>query len=253
MRDQPEGTSRMSEKPKYNRVLLKVSGEALMGDGQYGIDVGTVDQIANQVQNAMQLGTEVCLVIGGGNIFRGLSGAAAGMDRSSADYMGMLATVMNALAMQNSLERLNVPTRVMSAIPMMNVCEPYIRRKAVRHMEKGRVVIFAAGTGNPFFTTDTAAALRANEMACDALMKGTQVDGIYTADPKLDPSAQRYEKISFMEVLTKDLKVMDTAAIALARENDIPIIVFSIHEKDGFEKVLQGTGRCTIVDEKGAA
>ena len=179
----------MSASPKYKRVLLKVSGEALMGEGQYGIDVATVDRIADEVKDALAQGSQVCMVIGGGNIFRGLTGAADGMDRSSADYMGMLATIMNALAMQNGLERKGVQTRVLSAIPMTSVCEPYIRRRAMRHMEKGRVVIFAAGTGNPFFTTDTAAALRAAEMNCDALMKGTNVDGVYSADPKTDPSA----------------------------------------------------------------
>lgn len=237
----------MSRKPLYKRVLLKVSGEALMGEQAYGIDVGTVDRIAREIKQATDIGAEVCLVIGGGNIFRGLSGAASGMERASADYMGMLATVMNALAMQNSLERLGVPTRVLSAIPMMTICEPYIRRRAVRHMEKGRVVIFAAGTGNPFFTTDTAAALRATEMGCDALLKGTQVDGVYSADPHKVKDAARYEKLTYMDVLTQDLKVMDTSAVALARENDIPIIVFSIHDDGGFVNVLTGEGRCTII------
>ena len=235
--------------PTYKRVLLKVSGEALMGDGQYGIAVSTVDRIAGEVRDALALGTQVCLVIGGGNIFRGLTGAADGMDRSSADYMGMLATVMNALAMQNGLERMAVPTRVLSAIPMTSICEPYIRRRAERHMEKGRVVIFAAGTGNPFFTTDTAAALRAAEMNCDALMKGTNVDGVYTADPKKDPTAERYERLSYMQVLSQDLKVMDASAVSLSRENGIPIIVFSIQQSGGFTKVLQGEGACTIVQD----
>ncbi len=233
--------------PTYKRVLLKVSGEALMGDGQYGIEVATVDRIAGEVKDALALGTQVCLVIGGGNIFRGLTGAADGMDRSSADYMGMLATVMNALAMQNGLERMGVPTRVLSAIPMTSICEPYIRRRAERHMEKGRVVIFAAGTGNPFFTTDTAAALRAAEMNCDALMKGTNVDGVYTADPKKDPTAERYDRLTYMQVLSQDLKVMDASAVSLSRENGIPIIVFSIQQSGGFTKVLQGEGACTIV------
>lgn len=235
--------------PTYKRVLLKVSGEALMGDGQYGIEVATVDRIAGEVRDALALGTQVCLVIGGGNIFRGLTGAADGMDRSSADYMGMLATVMNALAMQNGLERMGVPTRVLSAIPMTSICEPYIRRRAERHMEKGRVVIFAAGTGNPFFTTDTAAALRAAEMNCDALMKGTNVDGVYTADPKKDPTAERYDRLSYMQVLSQDLKVMDASAVSLSRENGIPIIVFSIQQSGGFTKVLQGEGACTIVQD----
>ena len=239
----------MAEKMRFKRVLLKVSGEALMGDGQYGIDVATVDRIADEVKQAIALGVEVCMVIGGGNIFRGLAGAADGMDRSSADYMGMLATVMNALAMQNGLERMGVPTRVLSAIPMSTVCEPYIRRRATRHMERGRVVIFAAGTGNPFFTTDTAAALRAAEMSCDALMKGTNVDGVYSADPKKDKDAERYDNLSYMEVLSKDLKVMDASAVSLSRENGIPIVVFSIQESGGFVQVLQGDGACTIVQD----
>ena len=237
----------MSEETEYKRVLLKVSGEALMGDGQYGIDVATVDRIASEVKDALSLGVEVCMVIGGGNIFRGLSGAADGMDRASADYMGMLATIMNALAMQNGLERLGVPTRVLSAIPMTSVCEPYIRRRAIRHMEKARVVIFAAGTGNPFFTTDTAAALRAAEMSCDALMKGTNVDGVYSADPKTDPSAERFDRLSYIDVLTKDLKVMDASAVSLSRENGIPIVVFSIQTSGSFMNVLRGTGKSTVV------
>lgn len=239
----------MSGSPKYKRVLLKVSGEALMGDGQYGIDVATVDRIADEVKDALAQGSEVCMVIGGGNIFRGLTGAADGMDRSSADYMGMLATIMNALAMQNGLERKGVQTRVLSAIPMTSVCEPYIRRRAMRHMEKGRVVIFAAGTGNPFFTTDTAAALRAAEMNCDALMKGTNVDGVYSADPKTDPSATRFERLSYMDVLSKDLKVMDASAVSLSRENKIPIIVFSIQASGAFTQVLKGKGACTLVED----
>ncbi len=238
----------MASDAKYQRVLLKVSGEALMGEQAYGIDVGTVDRIADEVKQAVNVGVQVCLVIGGGNIFRGLSGAAEGMERASADYMGMLATVMNAIAMQNALERMGVPTRVQSAIPMMSVCEPYVRRKAERHMEKGRVVIFAAGTGNPFFTTDTAAALRASEMGCNALLKGTQVDGVYTADPKTDPKAERYERLSYTDVLANDLKVMDASAVSLARENDIPILVFSIHNPGGFVDVLRGKGLFTKVD-----
>lgn len=239
----------MDNETKFKRVLLKISGEALMGEGAYGIDVGTVDRIAGEVRQAMESGFELCLVIGGGNIFRGLSGAAGGMDRSSADYMGMLATVMNALAMQNALERQGIPTRVLSAIPMTTVCEPYIRRRAIRHMEKGRVVIFAAGTGNPFFTTDTAAALRAAEMNCDALMKGTNVDGVYTADPKKDSSAERYDELSYMEVLSKDLRVMDASAVSLSRENGIPIVVFSIQSGGALLDVLKGRGMCTIVKE----
>ncbi|MEC7176428.1 MAG: UMP kinase [Pseudomonadota bacterium] len=237
----------MKEKREFRRVLLKISGEALMGDGQYGIDVGTVDRIATEISQARQSGVEICLVIGGGNIFRGLSGAAGGMDRSSADYMGMLATVMNALAMQNALERQDIQTRVLSAIPMTTVCEPYIRRRAIRHMEKGRVVIFAAGTGNPFFTTDTAAALRAAEMNCDALMKGTNVDGVYSADPRIDSSATRFDTLSYMDVLSKDLKVMDASAVSLSRENNIPIVVFSIQSNGAFLKVLEDNGNCTII------
>jgi uridylate kinase len=214
---------------RQRRVLLKISGEALMGAGSYGIDTDMTVRVAREVKAAIEAGVEVCLVVGGGNIFRGLQGAAKGMDRSTADYMGMLATVMNALAMQNALESVGVDTRVLSAIPMQNVCEPYIRRRAMRHMEKGRVVIFAAGTGNPFFTTDTAAALRAAEMGCTALMKGTSVDGVYTADPKKDASATRYTVLSYTDVLAKNLKVMDAAAVSLMRDNDIPIVVFNIH------------------------
>jgi uridylate kinase len=237
----------MSTAPVYRRVLLKISGEALMGQGAYGIELGTVDRIAAEVKEAVGIGAEVCLVTGAGNIFRGLKGAAAGMDRATADYMGMLATVMNALAMQNALERVGVDTRVLSAIPMTTVCEPYIRRRAIRHMEKGRVVIFAAGTGNPFFTTDTAAALRAAEMGVNALMKGTQVDGVYTADPKKDPQAKRFDKLSYMDVLSRDLKVMDAAAVSLARESGIPIVVFNIHERMNFVRVLQGKGPSTVI------
>jgi len=234
----------------YARVLLKVSGEALMGEGNYGIDVGTVDRIATDVKEAADSGTQICMVIGGGNIFRGLAGAAKGIDRATADYMGMLATVMNALAMQAALERSGLPSRVQSAIPMSSVCEPYIRRRAIRHMEKGRAVIFAAGTGNPFFTTDTAAALRAAEMNCDALLKATQVDGVYSADPKKYPDAVRYESLSYHEVLARDLAVMDASAISLSRENGIPILVFSLHDRGALAKVLKGQGRATIIKEK---
>ncbi len=234
----------------YNRVLVKISGEALMGDQSYGIDLATTDRIASDVVEALSLGIEVCLVIGGGNIFRGLSGAAQGMERASADYMGMLATVLNSLAMQNALENRGLETRVMSAIPMMAVSEPYIRRRALRHMEKGRVVIFAAGTGNPFFSTDTAAALRAAEMGCDALLKGTQVDGVYSDDPRKSSGATRYEQLSYLEVLSRDLRVMDATAISLMRENDVPIVVFSIHETGGLSKVLQGKGVCTVIGER---
>lgn len=237
----------MAGKPLYRRVLLKVSGEALMGDQSYGIDPKVTDRIAEDVAAVQASGVEVALVVGGGNIFRGISGASAGIARATADYMGMLATVMNALALQAALERAGAPTRVLSAIPMDAVCEPYIRRRAERHMEKGRVVIFAAGTGNPFFTTDTAAALRASEMGCDALLKGTQVDGVYAADPKTDPEAERYERLTYLEVLARDLNVMDASAVSLARENGIPIIVFSIHKPGGFADVIAGEGAYTIV------
>ena len=239
----------MTTAPRFRRVLLKISGEALMGQDQYGINLSAVDRIAGEIKEAIQAGFQLCLVTGGGNIFRGIAGAAAGMERASADYMGMLGTVMNALAMQNALEKAGVYTRVQSAIPMMTVCEPYIRRRAIRHMEKGRVVIFAAGTGNPFFSTDTGAALRAAEMNCNALMKGTQVDGVYTADPKKDKTATRYDQLSYMDVLKKDLKVMDASAISLSRENKIPIVVFNIHERMNLLRVLQGTGPCTIISD----
>jgi len=235
--------------PHYKRVLLKCSGEALMGDGEYGIDFETVERIAGEVKSVQTLGVEVCMVLGGGNIFRGVSGATRGMQRASADYMGMLATVINALALQNMLESQGVESRVLSAIPMATVCEPYIRRRAIRHLERGRVVIFAGGTGNPFFTTDTAAALRAAEMGCDSLLKGTQVDGVYTSDPKQDPNAKRYDRLNYMDVLTRDLKVMDAAAISLARENAIPIVVFSVHEPGAFARVLCGEGTCTIIGD----
>ena len=233
----------------YKRILLKISGEALMGSREFGLDPETVNRIAGEVKGAVALGAELCLVIGGGNIFRGIAGAAQGMQRASADYMGMLATVINALAMQNALEQQGVHTRVQSAIPMSTVCEPYIRRRAQRHLEKGRVVIFAAGTGNPFFTTDTAAALRASEMGCQALMKGTKVDGVYNADPKMDPTAERFQKLSHLEVLSRDLKVMDAAAVSLARENGIPILVFSINKPDGLAEVLTGKGKYTIISD----
>lgn len=239
----------MQKVPKYRRVLLKVSGEALMGEQAFGIDGATVERIAAEIKDATLAGTQVCLVIGGGNIFRGLSGAAKGIDRATADYMGMLATVMNALALQAVLERFDLPTRVQSAIPMTTVCEPYIRRRAIRHMEKGRAVVFAAGTGNPFFTTDTAAALRAAEMGCDAMLKATQVDGVYSADPKQDPKAERYDRLTYHDVLARDLKVMDASAIALSRENRIPIIVFSIGEKGTLSAVLSGQGRCTVISD----
>ena len=233
---------------KFKRVLLKISGESLMGVGSYGIDVSTVDRVAKEISQVCKLGIEICLVIGAGNIFRGLSGAAAGMDRASADYMGMLATVMNSLAMQNSLERLGIQTRIQSAISMTEVCETYTRRRAIRHMEKNRIVIFAAGTGNPYFTTDTAAALRASEMDCDAIFKGTKVDGIYDKDPIQNQSAIKFDKITYGEVLAKNLRVLDSSAVSLARENNIPIIVFSINENNGFLNIIEGKGNCSIVE-----
>jgi uridylate kinase len=233
--------------PIYKRVLLKLSGEALMGSRDYGLDNQTVKDIAVDIKGVVELGVEVCLVVGGGNIFRGVAGASSGMDRAQADSMGMLATVMNALAMQSALERAGVATRVQSAIPMSSVCEPFIRRRAERHMEKGRVVIFAAGSGNPFFTTDTAAVLRAAEMKCDALFKGTQVDGVYSADPRKNPNAERYVSLTYLDMLARDLAVMDAAAISLARENKLPIIVFNIHEPGAFTAVMQGEGKFTTV------
>jgi uridylate kinase len=232
---------------QFKRVLLKISGEALMGDQGYGLHPPTVERIAAEVKTVHDLGAEICMVIGGGNIFRGLQGSAQGMERTTADYMGMLATVMNALAMQSSLEEQGIHTRVVSAIPMDQVCEPYIRRRAVRHLEKKRVVIFAAGTGNPYFTTDTAATLRASEMACEAIFKGTQVDGIYDKDPKQHKDAVRYASVTYDEVLQKRLKVMDASAIALARDNNLPIIVFSLDEPGGFKGILSGNGTYTKV------
>lgn len=243
----------MSPQPNYRRVLLKISGEALMGSCEYGLDFKTVARIARDVSAVHRLGVEICLVIGGGNIFRGLSGAVEGIEQTTADYMGMLATVMNSLAMQSALEKHGVDTRVLSAIPMESVCEHYIRRRALRHLEKGRVVIFAGGTGNPFFTTDTAAALRASEMGCDALLKGTKVDGVYSADPIKVGNAVRYDKLAYLEVLSEDLKVMDAAAISLARENNIPILVFSIHNAGAFAEVITGKGRFTLIAQAGEA
>jgi uridylate kinase len=239
---------RMAADLRYRRVLLKLSGEALMGSREGGLDPEFVTRIADEIQSVHALGVEICLVIGGGNIFRGVSGAAAGMERASADYMGMLATVINSLAVQNALEQCGVATRVQSAISMQAVCEPYIRRRALRHLEKGRIVIFAAGTGNPFFTTDTAAALRASEMGCDALLKATKVDGVYDADPSRVAGAKRFERLGYLEILSRDLRVMDASAISLARENRIPILVFSIFETGGFANVVCGRGRYTIID-----
>jgi uridylate kinase len=239
-----------STKPAYKRVLLKLSGEALMGPEKFGLHTPTIERICRDIKTTVEMGVEVCLVVGGGNIFRGMQGAASGMERASADYMGMVATVLNALAIQNTLEKMGMDTRVLSAINMMQVCEPYIRRRAERHMERGRVVIFAAGTGNPFFTTDTAAALRANEMGCDVLMKATQVDGVYTADPKKDKKAKHFAKLSYHEVLVRDLKVMDASAISLARENGIPILVFSIAGKDAIAQAVCGKGKFTLITDK---
>lgn len=235
------------DKIKYKRVLLKISGEALMGDQGFGLHPPTVEKIAQEIKSVHDLGIEICMVIGGGNIFRGLQGSAQGMERTTADYMGMLATVMNALAMQGALESLGIFTRVISAIPMDQVCEPYIRRRAVRHLEKGRVCIFAAGTGNPYFTTDTAATLRANEMSCEVIFKGTQVDGIYDKDPNKFDDAVRYDQVSYDEVLQKNLKVMDASAIALARDNNLPIVVFSLDTPGGFSGILRGEGIYTRV------
>jgi uridylate kinase len=237
----------MARKPEYRRVLLKLSGEGLMGRREFGLDHGTLGRIAADAGAVHRMGVQLCLVIGAGNIFRGMAGAAAGIERASADYMGMLATVINALALQSALERKGLDTRVQSAIPMQTICEPYIRRRAIRHMEKGRIVIFGGGTGNPFFTTDTAAALRAVETGCDALFKGTQVDGVYSADPKKVKNARRLERLTYHEVLTRDLKVMDASAIALARENGVPIVVFSIHNPGAFAAAVRGTGKFTVI------
>ena len=237
-------------RPRYKRILLKLSGEVLMGQGSFGIDPETVARVAAEIADVAKE-HELCLVVGGGNIFRGLAAAAKGFERTSADYMGMLATVMNALAVQNALEQIGVDTRVQSAIPMNTVCEPFIRRRAERHLEKGRIVIFAAGTGNPYFTTDSAAALRAAEMNCDALLKGTSVDGVYDDDPKKNKNAKRFETVSYDRVLADNLKVMDASAVALCRDNGIPIVVFSIREKGNLARVLAGDGVQTIVTKEG--
>lgn len=235
---------------KYQRVLLKISGESLMGERSYGIDPAMVTRVAEEIKHVIEQGVEICLVIGGGNIFRGISGAASGMERATGDYMGMLATVMNALAMQNALEDLSVNTRVLSALPISAVCEPYIRRRAKRHIDKGRVVIFAAGTGNPFFTTDTAAALRATEMNCDLILKGTRVDGVYSADPEKDPDAIHHPQLTYKDVLSRDLAVMDASAISLARENSIPMIVFSIEKQGSFDRVLRHEDKFTLITDQ---
>jgi uridylate kinase len=232
---------------QWSKILLKISGESLMGNDAFGINNDVVKSFANEINDVVKTGIQICIVVGGGNIYRGISSTKSGMDRTTGDYMGMLATVMNSLAIQNALEKISVETRVQSALPISAVCEPYIRRRAKRHMEKGRVVIFAAGTGNPYFTTDTAAALRASEMNCDALIKATLVDGVYSADPKIDPNAKKYDKLSYLDVLSKDLKVMDASAISLARENNIPIVVCSIVKDKNLSKVLSGQGSYTII------
>jgi uridylate kinase len=232
---------------KWKKILLKISGESLMGNDAFGINTDVVKSFAIEINDVVKSGVQICIVVGGGNIYRGISGTKTGMDRATGDHMGMLATVMNSLAIQNALEQIGVETRVQSALPISAVCEPYIRRRAKRHMQKGRVVIFAAGTGNPYFTTDTAAALRASEMNCDALVKATLVDGVYSADPKYDKTATKFDNLSYLDVLRKDLKVMDASAISLARENNIPIIVCSIIKDRNLSKVLSGKGSYTII------
>ena len=229
------------------RILLKVSGEALMGNTQFGLDVKTIQYIANEIKEIYINEYQICLIIGGGNIFRGIQGASEGIDRSTSDYMGMLATIMNALSMQSALEKINVPTRVQTAISMSQIAEPYIRRKAIRHLEKKRIVIFAAGTGNPFFSTDTAAALRASEMNCSMIVKGTKVDGIYDEDPILNKNAKLFDKISYIDVLNKNLKVMDSTAISLAMESKIPIIVTNLNKKNSMLNAIKGIGKFTKV------
>lgn len=245
--DTPSPIPDSHKQARYERVLLKMSGEVLMGEKEFGLDPATVDRIAEDIKEVVDNGTQVCVVLGAGNIFRGVSGVSGGMDRSTADHMGMLGIVINALCMQNSLEKLGVDTRVQSAIRMDEICEPYIRRRAIRHMDKGRVVIFAAGTGNPYFTSDTGASLRASEMNCDLIAKGTKVNGVYTANPDTDNGAKRYGHVSYMDVLTKDLKVMDATAISLARENTIPIMVFNLCDRGNFKRVLQDEGEYTLV------
>jgi uridylate kinase len=232
---------------KFKRILFKVSGEAMMGSQAFGHETTAIEKICNQVESAHNMGCEICIVVGGGNIFRGVSKAAEGTERVTADYMGMLATCINGLALQSALEKRSIDTRMLSAIPMNNVCEPYVKRRAARHLEKQRVVIFAAGTGNPFFTTDTAAILRAIEMNCDGIFKGTQVDGVYSADPKLDKNATRYERIKYIDVIKQDLRVMDQTAITLAKDNKLPIIVFSIKEENALQEVVCGRGKYTII------
>ncbi len=237
----------MSRKPKYRRILLKLSGEGLMGDRDFGLDSNTVERIAAEIRHVHEMNVQICLVIGGGNFFRGVSSAALSIERTSADYMGMLATVMNALAMQSFIEKQGIHARVLSAIPMSTFCEPFVRRRAIRHLQKGRVVIFAAGTGNPFFTTDTAAALRAAEMDCEALLKGTQVDGVYSDDPKTVKDAERFDRLTYQDALTRNLRIMDASAIALARDNKVPILVFSLHNPGTFAEVVTGGGTYTVI------
>ena len=238
------------QSPRFKRILLKLSGEVLMGEGGLSIDPTVTSRVAGEIADAKAQGFELCVVVGGGNIFRGIAGAARGMDRATGDYMGMLATVMNALAVQNALEQLGVETRVQSAIPMPAVCEPFIRRRAERHLEKGRIVIFAAGVGSPYFTTDSGAALRAAELKCDALLKGTSVDGVYDADPKTVPTAKRYQTVSYDTVLSDNLKVMDASAVAICRDNDIPIVVFNIRERGNLARVLAGEATATTVQRR---
>jgi uridylate kinase len=232
---------------KYKKVLLKMSGEALMGDKGYGIDPGTVDFLAKEIRDIASMGIQLSIVIGGGNIFRGVQASLQGMERASADYMGMLATVINALALQNALEKFQLPTRVQSAIEMQELAEPYIRRKAMRHLEKGRIVIFAAGTGNPYFTTDTAAALRAMEIGADVIIKGTKVEGVYSADPVKDPTAKKYRQLTYMEVLRKGLAVMDSTAVTLCMDNNLPIVVFNVRRKGNIRKIIEGKSVGTLV------
>lgn len=237
-------------KPIYKRILLKLSGEGLMGDKSFGMSAEVIENLARQIKTVHDAGVEVCVVVGGGNIFRGAKEASKGMNRTVADHVGMLATVMNALYIQNALEKNGTPARVLSGLNIPEVCEHYVYRRALRHLEKGRVVIFAAGTGNPYFTTDTGAALRASEMQCDVLLKATQVDGVYDSDPKVNPQAGRYDTVSYDEVIEKQLKVMDIAAIALARENNIPVVVFAQSGKDALEKVVSGKGNFTVIKKE---
>ncbi len=237
----------MSDEPRYHRIVLKLSGEALLGSRQYGVDPAVCQSIAQQVRAVQAAGVEVAIVVGGGNIFRGLAAAARGMERATGDYIGMLATVMNALALQDALEKVGVPTRVMSAIGMNEVAEPYIRRRAMRHLEKGRVVILAAGTGNPYFTTDTAAALRAVEIGAQVLLKGTKVDGVYTADPTVEPDAERHEEITYAQVLTDRLNVLDSTAVSLCMDNDLPIVVFDMNQPDNIRRAAIGEPIGTLI------